>query len=139
MHLGTPALLQFACLRPADEPLVLATIVGTGGSTYRKRGAMMLIARDGAYEGLVSGGCLEGDLLEHAARVFDSGEPASVTYDLAAGDDLVWNLGIGCDGVIHLRKLPTLTPAPPRDGREPRSPGGLENSLRSRHDPHRPG
>jgi xanthine/CO dehydrogenase XdhC/CoxF family maturation factor len=102
VHLGTPALLEFCRLRPADEALVLATIIGTEGSTYRKRGAMMLIARDGAYEGLVSGGCLEGDLLEHAARVFASGEPAHVTYDLSAGEDLVWNLGIGCDGVIHL-------------------------------------
>lgn len=98
-----PALLRFARDRADDEALVLATVVATEGSTYRKPGAMMLAAADGRFAGLISGGCLEGDLLDRARAVFDTGRPASVTYDMSAGDDLVWNLGIGCDGVIHLR------------------------------------
>jgi xanthine dehydrogenase accessory factor len=102
MHLGIPALLDFFRAHRQDEALVLATIVATSGSTYRKPGAMMLIARDGSYEGLISGGCLEGDLLHHAAAVFESGRPSSVTYDMHADEELVWNLGLGCDGVIHL-------------------------------------
>lgn len=102
MHLGIPALLEFWSRHREEDSLVLATIIGARGSTYRKPGAMMLISRDGMFEGLISGGCLEGDLLEHAAGVFESGEPAFVTYDMSAGDDLIWNLGIGCDGVIHL-------------------------------------
>jgi xanthine/CO dehydrogenase XdhC/CoxF family maturation factor len=72
------------------------------GSTYRKPGAMMLIARDGQFEGLISGGCLEGDLLQHATEVFANGMAKRVTYDMHADDDLVWSLGLGCDGVIHL-------------------------------------
>jgi xanthine/CO dehydrogenase XdhC/CoxF family maturation factor len=80
----------------------VATIVGTEGSTYRKPGAMMLIGQDGSFEGLISGGCLEGDLLEHAAEVFGDGVPKRVTYDMHADDELVWSLGLGCDGVIHL-------------------------------------
>mgnify|MGYP001818060828 CR=1 FL=1 len=102
MHLGTPALLAFCASHRDEESLVLATIIGTGGSTYRKTGAMMLISRDGEFEGMISGGCLEGDLLEHAAAVFESGRPALLTYDMSADDDLIWSLGIGCDGVIHL-------------------------------------
>lgn len=102
MHLGIPALLDFFRAHRQDESLVLATIVATSGSTYRKPGAMMLIARDDSYEGLISGGCLEGDLLHHAAGVFESGRPSSVTYDMHADEELVWNLGLGCDGVIHL-------------------------------------
>ena len=102
MHLGTQALLDFYRDHQEQEFLVLVTIVATVGSTYRKPGAMMLIARDGAYEGLISGGCLEGDLLHHAAEVFESGVPKRVTYDMHAGDDLAWGLGLGCDGVIHL-------------------------------------
>lgn len=102
MHLGTPALLDFYRAHREDEHLVLATIIATVGSTYRKPGAMMLIARNGTFEGLISGGCLEGDLLAHAAEVFASGTPKRVTYDMHAGDDLVWSLGLGCDGVIHL-------------------------------------
>ena len=102
MHLGIPALLDFYRKHRDEESLVLATIIATEGSTYRKPGAMMLISRDGAFEGMISGGCLEGDLLHHAAKVFDSGETAFVTYDMHAGEDLVWSLGLGCDGVIHL-------------------------------------
>lgn len=102
MHLGTPALLEFCRRHQNDESLVLVTIIDTSGSTYRKTGAMMLISPDGSFEGMISGGCLEGDLLEHAAGVFETGEPAYVTYDMSADDDLIWNLGIGCDGVIHL-------------------------------------
>ncbi|MDT8319001.1 MAG: XdhC family protein [Xanthomonadales bacterium] len=102
MHLGTPALLDFYRAHEAEQALVLVTIIGTEGSTYRKPGAMMLISRDGKYEGMISGGCLEGDLLEHAASVFSSGVPKFVTYDLHADEDLVWSLGLGCDGVIHL-------------------------------------
>jgi xanthine/CO dehydrogenase XdhC/CoxF family maturation factor len=102
VHLGTPALLDFFRRHDGGRGLVLATIIGTEGSTYRKPGAMMLIAEGGEYEGLISGGCLEGDLLHHAREVFESGNAKHVTYDMSAGEDLVWNLGLGCDGVIHL-------------------------------------
>lgn len=102
MHLGTAALLKFFHEHRDDESLVLVTIIGTEGSTYRKPGAMMLISRDHQYVGMISGGCLEGDLLHHADEVFTSGKARKVTYDMHAGDDLVWSLGIGCDGIIHL-------------------------------------
>ncbi len=102
MHLGIPALLDFYRIHASEESLVLVTIIATEGSTYRKPGAMMLISRDHSFEGMISGGCLEGDLLHHATEVFDSGEAKFVTYDMHAGDDLVWNLGLGCDGVIRL-------------------------------------
>jgi len=102
VHLGIPALLEFFRKHREDESLVLVTIIATEGSTYRKPGAMMLISRDGAFEGMISGGCLEGDLLHHAEMVFTSGVAAFVTYDMHAGEDLVWSLGLGCDGIIHL-------------------------------------
>ena len=102
MHLGIPALLDFYRAHKDDESLVLVTIIGTEGSTYRKPAAMMLIGADQQFAGMISGGCLEGDLLHHAAEVFASGKPKFVTYDMHADEELVWNLGLGCDGVIHL-------------------------------------
>jgi xanthine/CO dehydrogenase XdhC/CoxF family maturation factor len=104
VHLGIPALLDFFRSHSSEESLVLVTIVATEGSTYRKPGAMMLISRDGSFEGMISGGCLEGDLLHHAEEVFNSGQAKSVTYDMHADENLVWGwgLGLGCDGVIHL-------------------------------------
>src|SRR5262249_25549313 len=76
--------------------------VDTGGSTYRKPGAVMLIASNGESAGLLSGGCLEGDLGEYARVVIDTGKPRLVTYDMRGGDDLIWGLGLGCEGAMHI-------------------------------------
>lgn len=102
MHLGISTLLDFYRAHRTDESLILGTVIATEGSTYRKPGAMMLIAADGSHRGLISGGCLESDLAQHAKQVFEDGETRKVTYDLSADADLVWGLGIGCDGVIEL-------------------------------------
>jgi len=88
--------------RLSNEPLVLATVIRTGGSTYAKPGAQMLIAADGEYVGLLSGGCLEGDLREHARRVAASGEARIVSYDLRSKDDQLFGLGAGCEGAMDI-------------------------------------
>ncbi len=80
-------------------------LVQTAGSTYRKAGALMLIAADGEYSGLLSGGCLESDLREHARTVIASGEPRAVHYDLRTPDELLWGLGLGCEGAMHILLL----------------------------------
>src|ERR1044072_8464573 len=84
------------------EPLVLATVIQTLGSTYRKAGAQMLIAADGRVAGLLSGGCLEADLMERARGVLDSGETATVHYDTRSSDDVIWGIGLGCEGAMTI-------------------------------------
>ncbi len=86
----------------SDEPLVLATVIRTGGSTYAKPGAQMLIAADGEYAGLLSGGCLEGDLRAHAREVAASGAARIVSYDLRSKDDQLFGLGAGCEGAMDI-------------------------------------
>jgi xanthine dehydrogenase accessory factor len=76
--------------------------VDTGGSTYQKRGALMLIATDGDYAGLLSGGCLEADLREHARGVIGSGNARTVRYELLDRDDALWGLGLGCEGAMEI-------------------------------------
>lgn len=87
---------------------VLAIITQTQGSTYRKAGAMMLISQSGKSWGLLSGGCLEGDIIAHAKEVFANREDKRITYDMRGDPDLVWGLGLGCDGAVHilLKHLP---------------------------------
>jgi len=102
MHLGLSSLLEFYRVHRTDGALVLGTVIATEGSTYRKPGAMMLIAADGSYHGLISGGCLESDLASHAEKIFADGKPRNVCYDMSHGDDFAWGLGLGCDGIIHL-------------------------------------
>ena len=95
----------FESHREHGDPLVLATVIGTRGSTYSKVGAQMLIDADGLFHGMLSGGCLEGDLAERARTVIESGEAQAVTYDLARDDEL-WGMGVGCDGEIRVLLSP---------------------------------
>lgn len=88
--------------RGSNEPLVLATVIRTGGSTYAKPGAQMLIAADGEYAGLLSGGCLEGDLRERAVDVARTGDARIVSYDLRSTTDQLFGLGAGCEGAMDI-------------------------------------
>jgi len=91
--------------RAAGRALALGVLVETVGSTYRKPGALILIASNGDYTGLISGGCLEGDLREHARAVIDGGAARTVRYDMRSADDLLWGLGLGCEGAMHILLL----------------------------------
>src|SRR5512139_3531729 len=87
---------DFRRLQGRGLPIVLATIVDTAGSTYRKAGTRMLIAADGEVLGLLSGGCLEHDLVAFASEVRASGAARLVSYDMRTPDDLLFGLGAGC-------------------------------------------
>jgi xanthine dehydrogenase accessory factor len=84
------------------HPMVLATLVRTSGPTYSKPGAHMLLAANGQYAGLLSGGCLEGDLAEHAHAVLASGTARLVSYDMRGPDDLLFGMGSGCEGAMDI-------------------------------------
>ncbi len=103
--LVAPLLPLYERERRAGRPVALAVVVLTSGSTYRKPGALMLIATDGEYAGLLSGGCLESDLHEHALQVMGSGKAKLITYDTGGSDDLLWGLGVGCEGTMQILLL----------------------------------
>jgi xanthine/CO dehydrogenase XdhC/CoxF family maturation factor len=88
---------------------VLATVVKVTGSAYRRPGARMIFPLDAAPAGVISGGCLEGDLAERVGTVLDSGEPRIQVYDMRSPDDIIWGLGLGCNGEIRVLLEP-LTP-----------------------------
>jgi xanthine dehydrogenase accessory factor len=87
---------------PADTACALATVVATAGSTYRKPGARMMIMADGSYLGLLSGGCLEADLLMHAREVIESGVTRAIEYDMRGPDDILFGIGAGCEGAMRV-------------------------------------
>ncbi len=106
---------RFEQWRQQGEVLVLATVYETMGSTYSKAGHRSLIAANGDYQGLVSGGCLEGDLGERADRIRETRKPADITYDLRDEADDLWGLGVGCNGLIRV----FLQPLVPEQDYEP--------------------
>lgn len=85
-----------------DQTALLATVVNTQGSTYRCPGARMLMGVDGQQVGMVSGGCLEHDIWEHAQQVAQVGEPRVITYDTTIDEDIQWGFGLGCNGVVQV-------------------------------------
>jgi xanthine dehydrogenase accessory factor len=100
-----PLLPLFQRERAAGRALALGVLVRTEGSTYRKPGALILVAANGDYAGLISGGCLEGDLRERAQAVIETGVADTVDYDTRGADDLVWGLGLGCEGAMQILLL----------------------------------
>ncbi len=91
----------------AGRSIVLGYLAATSGSTYQKAGARMVFLRDGTWCGLLSGGCLEADLSEHAAECFEDGEAALtnssgkiVSYDTNEDGDIVFGTGMGCRGSL---------------------------------------
>jgi xanthine/CO dehydrogenase XdhC/CoxF family maturation factor len=90
--------------RAAEENVraALATVVRVEGSAYRRPGARMLVTEDGRTTGVGGVGCLEGDVRGRAARVMRTGKPTLVRYDTTTDEDVVWGLGLGCNGVVDV-------------------------------------
>ena len=87
---------------PAGSVCALATLVHVEGSSYRSVGARALALPGGDTVGMISGGCLEGDLLERAAEVLADGRSRTVRYDSTSPEDALLGLGLGCNGVVDV-------------------------------------
>ena len=85
---------------------VLGFIFKTEGSCYRKAGAMMLFSDAGHQLGILSGGCLESDIVKKAQRVMIDGVSRTAVYDDEDEEDIAFKLGVGCGGVVHLALVP---------------------------------
>lgn len=81
---------------------VLGAVINTRGSVYRKTGALMLLSDAGHQLGLLSGGCLESDLLLQARKVIALGKSRQVIYDATDDGNVAWRLGIGCGGAAEI-------------------------------------
>lgn len=78
----------------------LATVVSTWGSAPRPRGSHMLLHGDGRFEGSVSGGCVESDVMSTAEAVIASGKFVLRRYGVAS--DVAWEVGLPCGGEIEV-------------------------------------
>src|SRR5262249_10950131 len=80
---------------------VMATLVGTHGTTPRKEGTKMFIGEDGAIFGSVTiGGCVDARVIARAAEVLKSSTPSLWTMQL--GDEDAWEIGLTCGGPVDV-------------------------------------
>lgn len=82
------------------DEVALATVTWTSGSTPRATGAKMAINSRGEFVGSVSGGCVEGAVIDKARQVLKNGKPELVSYGIS--DDMAWDVGLACGGSIKV-------------------------------------
>jgi xanthine dehydrogenase accessory factor len=83
-----------------DKNIALATVVQTWGSAPRGIGGKMAFTPDGKITGSVSGGCVEGAVIQAGAEVLESGRPQLLHFGVA--DENAWNVGLACGGQIDV-------------------------------------
>jgi xanthine/CO dehydrogenase XdhC/CoxF family maturation factor len=87
----------------AGRPVILAFVVRAEGSTYRRPGARLVLTEGGRRIGMVSGGCIEGDLMRKAWWLTHEVALRIQRYDSRSEDDVSWSLfGLGCNGLVDI-------------------------------------
>jgi xanthine dehydrogenase accessory factor len=84
----------------AGHAVAMATVVNTWGSSPRAVGARMAIRDDGSMVGSVSGGCVEGAVVQEALGVLGGGPPRLLQYGVS--DETAWDVGLACGGSIDI-------------------------------------
>jgi xanthine dehydrogenase accessory factor len=82
------------------DRVALATVVAVRRSAPRPPGSKMAINDRGEVHGAVSGGCVEGAIVEEAELVLAGGAPKLLTYGIA--DNEAWDVGLPCGGEIDV-------------------------------------
>ena len=83
-----------------DGRVAIATIVDTWGSSPVPVGGQMAVAADGQFQGSVSGGCVEGEVITEAMEVLEGGRPRTLAYGVE--DETAWRVGLPCGGRIRV-------------------------------------
>ena len=84
----------------ARRQVALATVVKTWGSAPRREGSKMGITSEMAMIGSVSGGCVEGAVVEEALAGLRDAAPRLLKFGVA--DDTAWEVGLTCGGSIEV-------------------------------------
>ncbi len=88
-------------LAHGESDIALATVLTTWGSAPRKAGAKMAFTAGGAaISGSVSGGCVEGAVIEAGGEVLAGGRPRLLRFGVA--DETAWGVGLACGGTIEV-------------------------------------
>lgn len=91
---------QALAWRAAGHRVALATVVATWGSSPRPLGSQLAVADTGTFLGSVSGGCIEGAVVEQAMATIRDGR--NRTLDFGVTDEEAWAVGLACGGSIRI-------------------------------------
>ena len=80
--------------------VALATVVSTWGSSPRPAGSMLVVDDEGRMQGSVSGGCIEGAVIQEAREIMDGAAPRLLEFGVS--DEQAWDVGLACGGRIRV-------------------------------------
>ena len=84
----------------AGHHLVFAVVIRTWGSSPRRTGSVMLVRDDRTIAGSVSGGCVEGAVVDAALAMMECA--GSQRLDFGVADATAWDVGLSCGGEISV-------------------------------------
>jgi xanthine/CO dehydrogenase XdhC/CoxF family maturation factor len=80
--------------------VAIATVIETWGSAPQPVGSQLVVDSQGNFEGAVSGGCVEGDVISAAQDMITAGGHKVLCYGVA--DETAWKVGLACGGKIRV-------------------------------------
>jgi xanthine dehydrogenase accessory factor len=84
----------------AGRPVAIATVIDTWGSAPVRAGGQLAIADIDEFQGSVSGGCVEADVIAAGMEVIETGKPETLSFGIA--DETAWRVGLACGGKIRV-------------------------------------
>jgi len=90
----------------AGRKVALGTVIKTWGSAPRQAGSQIVVRDDGAFVGSVSGGCIEGAVIEAAQATMSDRQVR--TLEFGVSDETAWSVGLACGGRIEVFVEPVL-------------------------------
>lgn len=98
---GPDAILdQVAAWRDDGRKVAVATVIRTWGSSPRPVGSQLAVDQSGAMVGSVSGGCIEGAVVEQAIAAMGDGKPRRLEFGVSDAD--AWHVGLACGGRVEV-------------------------------------
>ena len=91
---------QTAAWREEGKGVALATVVTTWGSSPRPVGSQLAADESGKFVGSVSGGCIEGAVVEQALAAIKDGETRLL--DFGVTNEQAWEVGLACGGKVQV-------------------------------------
>lgn len=100
IHDNDDVLRQAVDWRSDGRRVAVATVVATWGSSPRPVGSQMAVEENGGMVGSVSGGCIEGAVVDQALKSMEDGEPRLLSFGVS--NEMAWEVGLACGGTVKV-------------------------------------
>jgi len=98
--LGDDILAQALAWQEAGRGVALATVTQTWGSSPRPIGSQLAVCDDGTFRGSVSGGCIEGAVIQEALAAIKDHKTRNLEFSVS--NERAWEVGLTCGGTVRV-------------------------------------